>query len=205
MITSLHEWLVVLRDLQSVIAFPLIVAGLILMLFGWRLWKPCVGLSFALVGAFAATMLARYQGSEAEPMFVGVCALAFAAVSYCFARAALPLLGGLIGAAFAWELCGSFRLDGPMQWVLASTAFISGCALALINRRYLIIGITGFLGAVVFMSGVAALIMTMSGFYSTVHSMAVGSAIVVPFILLVPSVMSFFYQVSEVRRMQAEL
>jgi hypothetical protein len=205
MITSLREWLVVLRDLQTLIAFPLIVAGLILMLFGWRLWKPCVSLSFAIVGAMAATIFARYQGSDADLLFVGICALVFASVTYYFARAALPMLGGLIGAGIVWELCGEFRMDGLMQWVLTAAAFIAACGLSLINRRYLIIGITGFLGAVVFMSGVAALIMSMGSLYSTVQSMAVGSALVVPFLLLVPSVMSFFYQVSEVRRVQAEL
>ncbi len=205
MITSLRDWLVVLREMQSIIGFPLLVGGLILMLFGWRLWKPCVGISYALIGAAGATLVARYQGEEVEPFVVGASALVLATLGYYFARAALPLLGGLIATGAVWELCGNFKITGPTQWIIAATGLIGGCALALINRRYLIIGITGFLGAVVFMSGVAAIIMTMGSFYSTVQQMAMGSMIVVPFILLVPSVMSFFYQVSEVRRVQAEL
>jgi len=47
--------------------------------------------------------------------------------------------------------------------------------------------------------------MSMDAFYSTVRAMASNSIIVVPFLLLVPTVMSSFYQIAEVRRLQAEL
>ncbi len=47
--------------------------------------------------------------------------------------------------------------------------------------------------------------MSLPSFYGDVRAMATGSVIVLPFVLLVPTVMSSFYQAAEVHRLQADL
>ena len=50
MITSIHDWLVFLRQSDALMSFPLLIGGAALMLFGWRMWKLCVALCFGLIG-----------------------------------------------------------------------------------------------------------------------------------------------------------
>ena len=50
MITSTSEWLRFLQASDAIIGFPLIVGGAVLMMAGWRLWRFCTCISFALVG-----------------------------------------------------------------------------------------------------------------------------------------------------------
>lgn len=202
---SLNEWLAVLRDMKSAVVFPLGVGGLMLMLFGWRLWKVCVGLSFAIVGAMTTAYVADIQRRDVDPFYLIVVSLALGILAFRFARIGLPALGGVILMAITGSIVSSAKVDGPVVWALSATGFVCGCALAFINRRYLVISITGLLGSVLFMSGLVAFLMTMPSTYTTFHGMAMGSSVVIPFMILVPMVMSFFYQVSEVRRVQADL
>ena len=65
--------------------------------------------------------------------------------------------------------------------------------------------LTAFLGAIFLLSGLAAWLMAAPSLYSTVERMARGSALVLPFAVLVPTVMSGFYQLAEVKRVDAEL
>jgi hypothetical protein len=74
-----------------------------------------------------------------------------------------------------------------------------------LNRQHVVILVTAFLGAVLVVSGLATWIIDMPALYGTVRAMTTGSAIVLPFVLLVPTVMSSFYQIAEVRRLHIEL
>ena len=69
------------------------------------------------------------------------------------------------------------------------------------RRKVLIVFVTSFLGAVMLVSGLAALVMTVPTLYSTLRVMASYTVIVAPFAVLVPTVMSCFYQISELRKM----
>ena len=83
--------------------------------------------------------------------------------------------------------------------MIACTAF------AFLNRQQIVIVVTAFLGAVLLMSGLATWVMQAPALYGTLRQMATGSAIVLPFILIVPTVMSSFYQTAEVRRLNVDL
>jgi hypothetical protein len=175
------------------------------MLFGWRLWRVCIAISYAIISASFVTWLAEARQMDPQPFIAIVAGLMAAFVSFYYARHALPLLGGLLGVGLIYKLCGGFGVRGMPQMILSGSGILLGAGMAMINRRYLVICITAFLGAVVLMSGMAALLMTSTRLFTTVHTMAMESGIVIPFVLLVPTVMSFFYQISEIRRMQAEL
>jgi hypothetical protein len=175
------------------------------MLFGWRLWKACIFLCFGIIGAGVIWLLAESRRLDPDPFTLIVAAAAAGFVSHHFAHHAVPVLGGLLGAGLAANTAMGFNFDGPPYGILTGLGVLGGGALAFINRRYLMIGLTSLIGAVLAVSGVCAFLMTQSGLFATLQSLATDSAIVAPFVILVPTVMSFFYQVSEVRRMQAEL
>ena len=203
MITSVGDWVAFLKTSDSVVGFPLVVIGLALMLFGWRMWKLTVVLAYALIGAALGAI--ALGPSDQQIFFAGAGAVLLAAISFYPVHYAVSVLGGLIGTGIAHFYLSRIHLDPIMHWALCGVALVAFTGFSFLGRQRVVIFVTAFLGAVLLMSGLAAWAMSMDAFYSTVRAMASNSIIVVPFLLLVPTVMSSFYQIAEVRRLQAEL
>lgn len=204
MITSPQDWLMFLKESDRLIGFPLVVCGAALMLFGWRLWKICVLLAYGGIGAALATEFGQCAGEYQWTLVIGS-AIVLAGVSFCFVRHAVALLGGLIGGAAVMLFLSDLRFHGAVLWLCSTVGVIAALGYALINRRLVVIFVTAILGAVLLISGLAVFVMLAPELFGTLVSMAAGSVIVLPFILLVPTVMSCFFQVAEVHRLQIEL
>jgi hypothetical protein len=181
----------------------LVVGGLALMMFGWRLWKVSVVLAFGLIGMVVGALLV---GPRDDQMTYSLALGAFlAALSYWPVRYSVAVLGGVIGAGVTHFYLDRLGLTGGMLWGGAGAALFGCTALAVLNRQHVVILVTAFLGAVLVLSGLTTWVMTMPMLFGTFRSMASWSVIVVPFLVLVPTVMSCFYQMAEVRRLQVEL
>lgn len=202
---AINQWLALLREFHTLVSLPLLVGGAVLCLLGWRMWRFCVALAYGVIGASGAVWLMGRFGMETDYFLAGGAGMIAAVTAFSVANFCLPLLGGIIGAGVLYPILTGMGLRDMALWVGALVCAIGGGALALINRRYLVISVTSFFGATLVISGLAALLMNTKALYSTFHGLAMGSVIVVPFLLLVPTVMSFFYQVADVRRVQAEL
>jgi hypothetical protein len=203
LITSINDWVAFLRSSDTAVGFPLIICGLGLMLFGWRMWKVCVVLSFGLIGAVLGAIVAGQ--SEHQAMFAIVGAVLLAGVSIYPARQALSVLGGLIGGGVVHFYLSRFQWNGVVHWSMCGTAFVGFAAYSFLSKQRVVIFVTSFFGAVLLMSGLAAWAMSVPAFFGTVRALASYSLIVVPFLLLVPTVVSCFYQIAEVRRLQIDL
>jgi len=198
-----NEWIGFLRDSHSAVGVPLIAAGLGLMLFGWRMWKVCVVLAFGAIGTVAGFYLT--EPGESQWPFALCCGAALGLVSYYPVRYAVAVLGGLIATGIAHFYLTSLHLEGPALGGLLVVAFFGGTAFAVLNRRHVVIIVTAFLGAVLLISGLMTWVLSMPALQGTARAMTAGSMIVVPFLLLVPTVMSCFYQVAEVHRLRVDL
>lgn len=203
MITSLSQWVEFLRRADTGIAFPLVIFGLGLMLFGWRMWKVTVMLAYGLIGAALGTIAAGESPYQLGFSIAG--AIVLAAVSFYPVQKAVAVLGGLIGAGISHFYFSRVALNEVMQWSLCIASFVAFTGFSFLSKQRVVIFVTAFLGAVLLMSGLAAWMMSVPAFFGTVQAMANNSMLVVPFLLLVPTVMSSFYQIAEVRRLQIEL
>jgi len=203
MIESVGDWLVFLRRSDPLIGVPFLLGGTALMVFGWRMWRLCVVLSFGLIGVAAAPVL--FNPSDDRWFYALVGGALLALVSYWLAKYAVSILGGLIGAGIIAYLLADMKVTGAPLWLTLAIVFIIASAVSFLNRRHVVIGVTAVLGAVLGISGLTAFLMASPNLYGTFSSLAGTSAIVLPFILLVPAVMSYFYQVAEVHRFHAEL
>ncbi len=200
---SVSDWVAFLRSSDSAIGFPLVICGLGLMLFGWRMWRVCVVLSFGLIGAVIGAGIA--EGSSNQSLFAILGAVLLGALSFYPAHQAVSVLGGLIGAGIVHLYVTRLHLDPVVHWSLFGAAFVGFAAYSFLSRRRVVIFVTAFFGAVLLMSGLASWVMSMPVFFGTMRGLASYSLIVVPFLLLVPTVMSCFYQIAEVRRLQIDL
>jgi len=203
MVSSVHDWISLLREANSAAGFPLIVGGLTLMLFGWRLWKVCVVLAFGLIGTAVS---AYFIGPRDDQLtYALACGTVLGLLSYWPGRLSVAILGGVIGAGVANFYLENLHLSGGTLWAGMGAAFVACTAAAVIHHRQVVILVTAFLGAALLLSGITSWAMNVPGVVPTFRAMASWSAIVVPFLLLVPTVMSCFYQVADIRRLQIEL
>lgn len=200
MITSLTDWVAFLHTSDKIVGLPLALAGLALMLFGWRFWRGCLVISFGLIGIGLGTAFS--EGHDNQLLIAVAAGAVLAFLSYWPANLSIAVLGGLIGGSFLLNMLEGFGLHGPLLWILAGIAVFGAAGLAFINRQMVVIAVTAFEGAVLLVSGLTALIMTNPGLYGTFASHA---AFIVPFGLLVPTVMSCFFQVAEVHRVNQNL
>ena len=192
-----------LKQSSPMLGVPLLAAGAGLMIFGWRLSRVCVAVTFAVVGYCAGFMLwGHTEGQQAYPWFAagGLALISFAPVAW-----GIALAGGLGAAALMFGVLKDFGLLGPALWVASGVVLFAGTALSAIQRRYVVIVLSSLEGSVLLLSGLTAMAISSASVYNTVKGMAGSSWIVAPFMLLVPAVVSFFYQVSDVRRVGAEI
>jgi len=203
MLPTISDWQAFLRDSHGAAALPLLIAGVGMMLFGWRLWRLCVVCSFALIGAGLGMVLFATPGEQGHANWmIGVaCGIVVGLLSYWPAAYLVGILGGVVGAGALTLYMSSLGLCGPPLWAAAAAALIGSTAYALLNRRHVVVFVTSFLGAVLLISGLAALVMTIPSLYGVFRSMASYSTFVGPFLVLVPAVMSCFYQIAEIRKM----
>ncbi len=203
MITSVRDWIVFLNDSHSGIGFLLVVAGLGLMLFGWRMWKVCMMLAYGVIGAAIGASLFG-QGDNQWLWALGSGAV-LGLVSYWPVNYAVASLGGIIGAGIIMHSLAKVGLSGAGLWAAGGAAFATCSAFAFLNRQHVVVAVTAFFGAVLLVSGLTSWVMASPGLYGTLHAMAAGSAVVIPFVLLVPTVVSCLYQSAEVRRNSVSL
>ncbi len=203
MITSVEGWVEFLRDLHFVGGVPLVAAGVGMMLFGWRMWKVSVVVTFAIIGAMAASWFVGPGPYQWVYTIAGGALLAL--LSYHPVHHAAALLGGLLTATIARYYLIGLNVEGTSLWVASGVALTVGTAFSVLNRRHVVVAVTAFLGAILLISGLATWVMEMPSLFNTIRSMASGSVIVAPFLLIVPTVMSCFYQVGEMHRLQAEV
>lgn len=195
----LTQWLYFLRDTKGATALPLMIFGVVLMILGWRMWRVCVVLSFGLLGALVTLKLA--SGSKHELTLAAVVGLVAAAISFKPAKWAVGALGGLLGAGLLLYALSEAELSPLTTWSLAAGGLVAGAAYSCLHRQHMVVLVTSFLGAAMLMSGIAAMCLNSSSITGTFNSMASYSNIVVPFVMLVPTVVACFYQISEMRRL----
>ncbi|MCH8149344.1 MAG: hypothetical protein IH987_15400 [Planctomycetes bacterium] len=195
---TLSNWLLFLRGADAVVCIPLFVGGVALMLFGWRIWKVCVVLCFVIAGGVLGQEMSGNGGDRLLYSFVGG-AIA-GTLSYKAAEFAASLLGGLIGTSLALEPLSMLGLTGLSFWLVTLVLLLSFSALSYINRQTVTVFVAAFLGAVLVVSGLSVCVMLSPSTYGYFYRMVIESSFVLPFILLVPTVMSCCYQISNVNR-----
>ena len=201
MITSVNDWVLFLKTTSAAMGFPLVVCGLALMLFGWRMWKVCILLSFGLIGAALGSHFA--PSSDMEFVLAIASAGVLATLSYLLSKYAVAVLGGLIGAGVVATTLDGSPIHGPALWAVSAVFFAISTAMSVLYRKQVIVGVTAFLGATLLISGLTAFAFHSSALASIRDTIMPSGAIVVPFMLLVPTVMSCLYQSSEMTRLHA--
>lgn len=198
---EIQDWLTFLRESHGAVAVPLFLGGLGLMLFGWRMWRLCVLVSFGAIGAIVA-----YQFAAPAPdawFYATLGGVALGSLCFVQTRYSVALLGTTLGGGVLLAYLSNMGLTGLTLWGAVGAGLVMSAAYSITNRRRVVVYVTAFQGAFLVISGIVALLMNDSSSYGVLRGMAEDSFIVVPFVLLVPTVVSCFYQFAEVKRLHA--
>ena len=187
-----------MQQVDPLVGVPLVVAGLLLMGFGWRLQKLCLVLSFGLIGWVTGCVIADVSGSPALLAPVGSLGLGF--VGFRWPNHAVSLLGGIAGSFLMMKLLAAVGLEGAAWWVACVMTLAVLTGVSAINRHLVVVFVTSIEGAVLLVSGMTVLCMFSPRLYGEASNMVAGSAAMALFLFLVPAAMSAFYQISESNR-----
>ena len=195
-------WTLFLRGAEPLIGIPLCAAGAALVLSGWRLWPVAAVASLALAGGAvgqSAVQTVTGAGGFHLPWAVGgAVLLGFAGV--LLPRHAATILGGLVGGSVATGVLASFGIMGYGQLVGGLLAFVGATAWAFANRQRVVVLITSLEGGILLASGIAVILPEVPLLCGFFRSMIINSPYVVPFFVLVPTVIGVTLQHADANR-----
>ncbi|MBN4058830.1 hypothetical protein JYU10_00005, partial [bacterium AH-315-J04] len=116
------------------------------------------------------------------------------------AKYAAAVLGGMIIAFMIGYLLEQSGMRGSVFVFSVLSTLLVGTAYAFINRQLVVVFVTSIIGAFLLVSGIAALVMAWPNLYGTLTTLGSNNSFVGPFLIIVPTVVSCFYQVGEVNR-----
>lgn len=145
-----------ITDLSWLHAVIAISVGVVYMLYGWRIFRVLVVISFGLLGMFLGMFAGRNFGSE---IWGGVIGLAvFAIVSIPLMKWCVSLLGAVAGGVLTGGLWYAFGL--PLDYIWAGTIIgvVAGGLISFILLKASVMLFTGLGGSVILMVGVLSLL-----------------------------------------------
>lgn len=194
----LNDWLVFISGLRGAVGVPLLIGGFGLMVFGARLSRVSVMLAYAVIGAAITAWLLGPQNATWWAVVAGAAVPAL--VSYWTAPQAIPVLGGLVMGSATMFAFGGVGFSLSALCAVGLFAVIAFTAFSYLHREHVLIGVTAVLGSVLVVSGMAVWVSAYPGLYGHLRALALESMFIAPFFLLVPTVASCFYQVSNLHR-----
>jgi len=196
------DWMAYLHTADAALALPLMVAGTLLMLFGWRIWRLAVMLTFFLVAS-----LGTHDGME-DSLWQGSAALAVGLLvggaAWCLRQYAVAGIGAVAGTAVSLHFAQLMGVQGPGLYVAAGLGGGAGWAVSVLNLRQVTVFLTSAQGAILFMSGLAVVARAVPSVCHLVRDVTGNGPLVGVFMVLVPTVVSCFYQLSDAHRTSAE-
>jgi len=145
-----------ITDLSWLHAVIAISVGIVYMLYGWRIFRILVVISFGLLGMFLGIYAGRNFGSSIWGGLIGL--TLFAMVSVPLMKWCVSLLGAVAGGALTGGLWYAFGLPLDYIWAGVVIGVVAGGLISFILLKVSVMLFTGLGGSVIMMIGVLALL-----------------------------------------------
>jgi hypothetical protein len=139
--------------LQAVLAISF---GVIVLMYGWRIYKTLTVIGFGIVGLYIGLWL----GGKFDKEIMGsiACAILFMALSLPLMRWAICVLGAVAGGIITAGAWHAFNQPQEFVWAGALLGIIAGGMLSFIIFKIAVMLFTSFSGAALVLMGAFALI-----------------------------------------------
>jgi hypothetical protein len=186
-----------ITDLSWLHAVIAISVGVVYMLYGWRIFRILVVISFGLLGMFLGIYAGRNFGSAIWGGIIGLVVLAI--VSIPLMKWCVSLLGAAAGGVLTGGLWYAFAL--PLDYIWAGTIIgvVAGGLISFILLKVSVMLFTGLGGSAILMVGVLALLYQYETQMVTpptqhVHGYVFGHQWFLPLVIIVPTIIGMIVQ-----------
>jgi len=178
--------------------------GLVLVAFGacflglgWRFERIALSAVYGLLGVVWGFYFGT--GQPYVLVLVGGCATVGLVLGAILGRLSASVLSGLLGAVAAWTILDSYRIPATTFYVIVGLAFAAAMAVAVTRHREATIVGTSFVGAVLLVSGLIAMVSQSRTLLPHYRSLA-EMGIFFPFVLAVATVSGVLLQLAASNR-----
>jgi len=170
----------------------LIGAGLVYLLYGWKIFKILVMVNAALAGAWIAYWLAqRYEiGWWLSP----IGGLVLAILAWPLMRYAVCLMSGLAGALLGAFVARSLMLSNTLVLASAALGLVTLGLLAFIIFRVIVVGFTSVQGSLMTVGGLVGMVAKVQNMSDAIQKGLFDRHYMLPIMVFIPALIGFVYQ-----------
>jgi hypothetical protein len=179
--------------LQAVLAISF---GVVYLMYGWRIFRVLVVISFALMGMFLGINVGKFAGSEIWGGILGLILLA--AVSMPLMKWCVCLLGAAAGGILTAGVWYAFELPQMYIWAGATVGIVAGGMISFIVLKASVMLFTSLGGSAITVIGMLALLHLYEGFQEPattyVHDLVMDQNWFFPLVLTIPTIIGIIIQ-----------
>lgn len=175
-------------------ALTFMAFGTVCILYGWRVFKALVVISFALIGAGFGMLVSTKIAGDHNPLIAILMAIVLAIVSIPLMRWAVSILGAVAGGVLAAGIWFACELPQQYIWTGALVGVVAGGMISFIVFRIAVMLFTSLGGSAVMVTGLLALLHLYSLTTESVDNLIYNCNWFLPAALLVPTAVGVFLQ-----------
>lgn len=202
---SSRYWLDWIRVQPPTIGLFLALAGGLFMFLGLRISRVAIlltGALFGLVGWMVLTNMVKLEAGLSIAALGGLVIL-LAGLSQLSLRISTAVFGGVMAALAAGSLVSWARLSTDLAIIVAIVTAISVAATTFVLFEHVIIFLTSFEGALLFVGGVAIMLNASGSLFSEFRDASLTNPFFIPLTLIAPTVIGFCLQLASFREKDA--
>lgn len=198
-----HEWTSFLRGANALLGIPFCIAGAVLVFMGWRIWRPAAVASLGFVGLVVGQMI---SGDSSFNLAYGLGgAAAFGIAGFLLPTQASTVIAALIGGSVASLIAFAFGYAGTVHWIVVGLGALGAGAWGFAYRHHVVITITSAEGGVLIISGATIMLAEWPYMYNFLRAASMHSGFMLPFLILVPTVIGVTLQLADANRSAAKM
>jgi hypothetical protein len=184
-----------ITSLNVLEAMTFISFGAVCLLYGWRVFKILVVISFALLGLFFGVTISDKLNGENHRLIGGLIGLGLmGAVSVPLMRWAVSILGAIAGGILTsgiWYACG---LTEKYIWAGALVGIIAGGMISFIIFKIAVMLFSSLGGGTLIVIGILALLYLYPETTEQVHDLVFTTKWFLPVVLIIPTAVGVIVQ-----------
>jgi len=181
------------QEMSPGIAALLILAGVIYLLFGFKIFKALVMLNAAAIGGYVAAVMYGGHGEQTAAAVL-ICAFAAAALAWPTMKYAVAIMGGLFGAALGGSLWKLLLPEQNLLWAGALMGLVAFGLLSFVLFKASVMMYTSLQGSFMLVFGCLGLIFKYQEIAPQVLAHLNKQSFVLPAIVFVPAMVGWIYQ-----------
>lgn len=182
-------------------AITFIAFGTVCLMYGWRLFKALVVISFALLGMAGGALAAEKISGSNHQILGGLIGLVLIGLlSLPLMKWGVSILGALAGGVITSGLWYACELPEQYIWAGSLVGIVAGGMIAFIALKWAVMLFSCLGGSAIFVTGFLALFYLWSDTQQQVQELVFDEQWFLPVALIVPTVVGFILQYKFIKK-----